>query len=60
VPTSSPCTGVCRLDAAGAECIGCHRTLAEIARWGAADEAERAAIAAAARARALDTVSAHP
>ncbi|HVU81024.1 MAG TPA: DUF1289 domain-containing protein, partial [Rhodanobacteraceae bacterium] len=29
----SPCIGVCRMDADGL-CIGCRRTLAEIARWG--------------------------
>lgn len=28
----SPCTGVCRLDAAG-RCLGCLRTGAEIAGW---------------------------
>lgn len=40
LPPSSPCVGVCRLDAAGL-CIGCRRTLDEIARWGGMDDAER-------------------
>jgi len=40
--TPSPCTGVCRMEAG--LCRGCHRTLDEIARWGAASEAERRAI----------------
>ena len=30
----SPCVKVCRLDAMGKYCIGCGRTLAQIASWG--------------------------
>ncbi len=37
---SSPCIGVCTLDARGC-CIGCLRTLDEIAAWGSLDETER-------------------
>lgn len=37
---ASPCTSVCTLDT-GSICIGCGRTLDEIARWSAADDAER-------------------
>ncbi|WBH17366.1 DUF1289 domain-containing protein [Sphingomonas radiodurans] len=48
---ASPCVGVCRLDAAGALCLGCYRTLGEIGRWSGADAAEREAIAAAANRR---------
>lgn len=29
----SPCTGVCRIDAATGWCQGCKRTLGEIADW---------------------------
>lgn len=29
----SPCTGVCRIDAATERCEGCLRTLDEIADW---------------------------
>lgn len=29
----SPCVNVCQLDAAGEVCLGCHRTLDEIALW---------------------------
>ena len=29
----SPCVGVCALDEAGERCLGCHRTLSEIAAW---------------------------
>jgi len=37
---SSPCIGVCRLDATG-HCEGCHRSVAEIAAWARLDETER-------------------
>jgi predicted Fe-S protein YdhL (DUF1289 family) len=42
-PVPSPCVGVCRLDEAGACCIGCGRTLDEVAKWsGATDDYKRA------------------
>jgi len=31
--TNSPCRGACQLDAFGHYCIGCHRTIDEIAGW---------------------------
>ncbi|MCL5968430.1 MAG: DUF1289 domain-containing protein [Betaproteobacteria bacterium] len=31
----SPCVGVCRMDAASGLCLGCWRTLDEIAHWSA-------------------------
>lgn len=34
----SPCTDVCRIDAASGWCEGCLRTLDEIAAWGALDD----------------------
>jgi len=37
----SPCVGVCRMDAASGLCLGCWRTLDEIARWGTASAAEQ-------------------
>lgn len=37
---SSPCTGVCTLDAAGL-CLGCHRSGDEIAAWRTLDTATR-------------------
>jgi predicted Fe-S protein YdhL (DUF1289 family) len=40
VPVPSPCVDVCRLDAQG-QCIGCRRTLDEIAEWPRASEARR-------------------
>jgi predicted Fe-S protein YdhL (DUF1289 family) len=36
----TPCIGVCRIDASGL-CVGCRRTLAEIARWGVMDDDQR-------------------
>ena len=36
----SPCIGICRMDTHGL-CIGCRRSLDEIARWGAMSQAER-------------------
>jgi len=43
---NSPCTKVCAMDAENRYCLGCRRTLAEIARWGEMSEAERAAVLA--------------
>lgn len=43
-PVGSPCTSVCRMDAASGWCIGCLRTLDEIAAWGALDDAGRRAV----------------
>lgn len=36
----SPCVGTCRLDTRSI-CIGCHRTLGEIAAWSKMPDAER-------------------
>jgi predicted Fe-S protein YdhL (DUF1289 family) len=43
---SSPCSRICIVDPATGICEGCGRTLAEIARWGTMNEAERRAIMA--------------
>ena len=42
----TPCTKVCTLDAAQKRCIGCGRTLDEIARWASMSEDERARVMA--------------
>ena len=42
--TASPCISVCRLDPATQICIGCGRTIAEIASWPSLSDAERKAI----------------
>jgi predicted Fe-S protein YdhL (DUF1289 family) len=39
-PVLTPCIGVCQLDEQGL-CFGCHRTSAEIARWGQMNDDER-------------------
>jgi predicted Fe-S protein YdhL (DUF1289 family) len=42
----SPCIGVCAVSGRSGLCIGCGRTLAEIAAWGGmADEQRRAIMA---------------
>ena len=51
-PPASPCIGHCVMDRQAGLCTGCARTLDEIVRWGAADEAERARAWAALPARA--------
>jgi predicted Fe-S protein YdhL (DUF1289 family) len=43
----SPCVSVCTMDAAGTFCLGCFRTLDEIAVWSVLDaDAKRAVLAA--------------
>jgi predicted Fe-S protein YdhL (DUF1289 family) len=42
--TESPCIAVCLIDPKTALCLGCGRTLPEIARWPPIDSAERRAI----------------
>lgn len=39
----SPCVNVCRMNDSTGLCVGCHRTLDEIAQWSVmGDEAKRA------------------
>ena len=42
----SPCVKICTLDARSGLCLGCGRTVDEIARWIDMSEAERARIMA--------------
>ena len=37
----SPCVKVCQMDPRRGLCLGCKRTLDEIARWGAMSDQER-------------------
>jgi predicted Fe-S protein YdhL (DUF1289 family) len=37
----SPCVKICRMDPERDQCLGCARTLDEIARWGSMTEDER-------------------
>lgn len=41
IPVASPCINVCRIDAASQLCLGCARTLDEIARWSQLPNSER-------------------
>ncbi|MBN8504056.1 MAG: DUF1289 domain-containing protein [Burkholderiales bacterium] len=43
-PVASPCINVCRMDAASGLCLGCARTLDEIASWSQAGSAQRLAV----------------
>jgi predicted Fe-S protein YdhL (DUF1289 family) len=48
---STPCVNICRLDPASGLCLGCGRSLDEIARWSETSEAQRLILMAEARAR---------
>ena len=50
----SPCTKVCVMDADDRYCMGCKRTLNEIARWGEMSDAEQASILAQLPARSVE------
>lgn len=45
-PISTPCVQVCVVDGASGLCLGCLRTLPEIAGWGRLEATERARIMA--------------
>ena len=47
---ASPCVDICRLDAQGL-CMGCRRTMGEIAEWPHASEARRLEILSALKTR---------
>ena len=42
----SPCINVCTMDPQRGVCLGCCRTLEEIAAWGAMQDAEQARVLA--------------
>ena len=44
---ASPCVSICVIDQASGWCVGCYRTLEEIAGWIDLSTAERRAIVAA-------------
>lgn len=50
-PISSPCQRICMVSGQTGLCVGCGRTLKEIASWARLTEAERVAIMAALPAR---------
>lgn len=45
-PISTPCIKVCAVSGLTSQCIGCGRTLQEIASWGTLTEEQRRAIMA--------------
>ena len=47
----TPCIAVCMIDPRSSLCLGCGRTLPEIARWHRMDSAERQAVTAQLAAR---------
>ncbi len=52
VEIASPCINICRMDGASGLCIGCLRSLEEIARWSrAGDDDKRTILAAVGRRR---------
>lgn len=46
-PIVTPCVKVCVVDGESGLCLGCLRTLDEVARWASLSDADRAAIMAA-------------
>jgi uncharacterized protein len=50
---ASPCVNICKIDSASGWCIGCRRTLDEIAGWTSGSEAWRNAVMEALPARAV-------
>jgi predicted Fe-S protein YdhL (DUF1289 family) len=44
---ASPCVSVCRIDGASGLCVGCLRTLDEIAAWSVMDDDLKRAVIAA-------------
>ncbi|MET0971558.1 MAG: DUF1289 domain-containing protein [Tardiphaga sp.] len=52
--SETPCIAVCFIDPKTKLCLGCGRSLPEIARWGKMDSAERLATMALLPARMAD------
>lgn len=50
-PITTPCVKVCIVDGESGLCLGCYRTLPEIAQWGRLSEAERLEVTTALPAR---------
>jgi predicted Fe-S protein YdhL (DUF1289 family) len=43
-PIETPCVKICTLDARAGLCLGCGRTVDEIARWSGMNASERARV----------------
>lgn len=59
-PVNSPCTKVCVMDADNRYCLGCRRTLGEIACWGKMSDAERAEVMATLSLRKVENPTGSP
>jgi uncharacterized protein len=53
----SPCINVCSLDPSGRSCLGCYRTIDEIANWASMPEEGKARVIAMLPARRLQAES---
>lgn len=51
---ASPCINVCRMDERTALCVGCFRTLDEIAGWSSASDKQRIEVLARVEQRRAD------
>jgi hypothetical protein len=51
---ASPCINVCRMDEHSALCVGCFRTLDEIAGWSTCSDAQRIEVLARVEKRRAD------
>jgi uncharacterized protein len=56
-PISTPCIKVCVVDPLSTLCVGCGRTVAEIAAWTTMSEVERVAVMAGLGQRLAETRS---
>jgi hypothetical protein len=45
-PIATPCVNICVVDGESGLCLGCQRTLAEVAGWARLTDAQRTAIMA--------------
>ena len=52
----SPCKSICIMDAKSSLCIGCKRTIDEVARWPMMDDDERRRVIEALKTRTLPPV----
>jgi uncharacterized protein len=59
-PVSTPCIKVCIVAGSAGLCVGCGRTLKEIASWGGFDEMTRKAIMAELPGRLIATKGVAP
>lgn len=58
VELASPCTGVCRMDERSGWCVGCARTLAEIAAWSTLTDEDKRRVRSALALRHVETAPA--